>query len=277
MSNIKATFPAGVAALTVHGLHQWDYGRQLEIAHPDLPAMLEVHFANAASREAVVRVVPGINGVAQAAIPDVLLEQTLPITAWVYVIGAASGETMLEVTMPITPRARPAASGSVPEEIGDKYTAAVDAVNAQVESLKMGNVMVASAANATHADRASEAENAAKADRATSDSKGRDIVSTYQTKDRGVFQPVMYFSPVSGKLYQFKVVIEAYTFYATVSWAPGESIQASLGWTPVPLGEEGIRYLDCALGIEPGSAHVWGFDPEVGIHALDVPIYFREI
>lgn len=230
MSNIKATFPAGVTALTVHGLHQWDYGRMLEIAHPDLPAMLEVHFANAVSREAVVRVVPGVNGVAMASIPDALLEQTMPVVAWVYVVGATSGATMLEVTLPVTPRVRPAAAASVPEEIGDKYTEAVDAVNAQVASLKMGNVMVANAANATHAGRASEADHADKADRATNDSSGRKIAATYQPKNRGGFQPLMYFDPVSGCLYMFKVVISGSTYYAPILWGVNEAGAVSLGY-----------------------------------------------
>ena len=43
--NLKAIFREGETALTVHGLTQWDYGRKLEITHPALPAVLEVHFA----------------------------------------------------------------------------------------------------------------------------------------------------------------------------------------------------------------------------------------
>lgn len=161
--NIKATFPAGVTALTVHGLHQWDYGRVLEISHPDLPAVAEVHFAAISSKEAIVHTVAGVNGVATAAIPNILLEQMSPITAWVYYVGETSGETMLTVTLPVQARPRPAASPAVPEEISDKYTEALGAINEQVETLKGGNVMVANAAHATSADRAKEAETASMA------------------------------------------------------------------------------------------------------------------
>ena len=37
---IKAIIPAGVTELTVHGLHQWNYGQQLEIAAEALPTVV---------------------------------------------------------------------------------------------------------------------------------------------------------------------------------------------------------------------------------------------
>ena len=129
--SLRAMIPPGQTGVVVNGLHQWDYGRSLEITHPDLPAEMEIHFASTDSGEAIVHVVPSLNGVATVAIPNSLLEQSLPITAWVYRIGGTIGQTIFTVTMPIQPRPRPAAAPSLPEEIGDKYTETLGAINEQ--------------------------------------------------------------------------------------------------------------------------------------------------
>ena len=129
MSNIKATFTRGETALTVHGLTQWDRGRELEITHPDLPAVLEVHFATVGTREAVVRAVSTVNGTATAAIPNELLEQSRTIMAWAYIVSETGGETILTVTMPVRARAKPAGAPTLPEDMSDKYTEALEAIN----------------------------------------------------------------------------------------------------------------------------------------------------
>lgn len=232
MGNIKATFTPGVTALTVHGLHQWDYGRSLEISHPDLIGPVEVHFATALDPEAIVRVAPSVNGVSVAAIPDTLLEQTSPIMAWVYVLGATSGETMLTVTLQVTPRPRPAAAATMPEEYSDKYAMALAAVNAQVAALMEGNVTVAVALNAQEADEAHYADRAGDAktaEKATSDGGGRNIQTTYRTKTGLGFQPSMYFQPVDGSLYLFRVTIHGRNFTAPILWMVNTEVEASLG------------------------------------------------
>lgn len=127
--NIKATFPAGVDEIIVHGLHQWDYGRKLEIEADDLPAIIEVHFACPGMDEAVVRVCSATGGVATVAIPDRCLEQASPITAWVYEVGENYGQTIKVITLNIMQRARPQAGDDIPVEIADKYTEAVGVMN----------------------------------------------------------------------------------------------------------------------------------------------------
>lgn len=130
---IKAIFPAGVTELIVHGLHQWNYGQQLEIAAEALPAMVEVHFACSGMETAVVRNCGVLGGKVTAAIPDRCLEQTTPVVAWVYAIGETSGETILTVKMPIIARAQPQLAATPPEDVGDKYTEAVAAMNTLVD------------------------------------------------------------------------------------------------------------------------------------------------
>lgn len=134
--NISAVFPAGVTEIVAHGLHQWDYGRILQIEAEGLPGLVEVHFACPGMREAVVRSCSSVAGVVYAAIPDQCLEQTSPVVAWVYEQEASAGRTFLTVTMPITARAKPAPSETVPEEISDKYTEAVEAMNEQLASVE---------------------------------------------------------------------------------------------------------------------------------------------
>ena len=146
---IKAIFPAGVKSLTVHGLYQWDYGQQLEITASDLPSgVVEIHFAHVGMTDAVVRVCSVVNGVVTTTIPDTCLEQTAPVTAWVYIIDDTTGRTVKEVNLPIIARAKPQASESVPEEVSDKYTEALTAMNATLAELASGSITAGLAAKA---------------------------------------------------------------------------------------------------------------------------------
>lgn len=164
--NIKAIFPSGASELIVHGLHQWDYGRKLEIHADDLPALIEVHFACAGMTEAVVRSCAVVQGVAEATIPDQCLEQTTPIVAWVYEVGASSGATTKTITLTVIQRARPQPGGTIPPSISDKYTEMVGAVNEQLNALKAGNVTVSRALTADSAGYASAAGMAQRANTA---------------------------------------------------------------------------------------------------------------
>lgn len=132
--NIKAIIPAGITEITVNGLHQWDYGRKLEIHSSSSAALIEVHFACVGMNEAVVRSCSVINGVATAAIPDRCLEQTAPITAWVYELDGDSGATTVKINLNVEPRTRPCPSQEIPEGISDKYTEAIQAMNEAVNA-----------------------------------------------------------------------------------------------------------------------------------------------
>ena len=167
--SIKATFPAGVTAMTVNGLHQWDYGRTLEIEAPELPALVEIHFACAGMQEAVVRSCALIDGKVTASIPDICLEQTSPVIAWVYELGETNGRTTRTVTLPIIQRAKPQGSVTIAPATADKYTEAVAAINAIMDGFESGGVVAGRAVEADHAteaDRATEAARAAEADTA---------------------------------------------------------------------------------------------------------------
>jgi len=126
---ILAAFPTGVANITVNGLHQWDYGQQLKIKAPDLPAMVEVHFACAGMDEAIVRPCSVANGEGTVAIPDKCLEQSAPVYAWIYEIDGTAGTTTKTILLNIIERTRPQTGEDIPVEISDKYTEAITAMN----------------------------------------------------------------------------------------------------------------------------------------------------
>ena len=127
--NITAIFPSGMTAITVNGLHQWDYGRKLEIRADDLPAIIEVHFSCIGMEDAVVRTCAVEDGRVEVAIPDQCLEQTSPITAWVYEIGDTFGATAKTITLTVIPRTRPQSVVPPSMDVPNKYTDALVAVN----------------------------------------------------------------------------------------------------------------------------------------------------
>lgn len=129
--SLKVIVPNGRTEITVNGLHQWDYGRTIEIQADSLSdlADVEVHFACTGMETAVVRNCAVLGGKATAAVPDICLEQTTPIVAWVYAIGETTGATILTITLPIIPRTQPQLSPTVPETVSDKYTEAIAAMN----------------------------------------------------------------------------------------------------------------------------------------------------
>ena len=167
--NVKAVFPEGMNEIFVNGLHQWDYGQQLQIEAADLPAMVEVHFSCPTMTEAIVRTcsVNTGSGTATVTIPDICLEQTAPITAWVYQIGGASGTTIKIIKMIVTPRPRPANSMDAEAIEPNRYTEFISAVNSQVASLQAGNVVVKRALSADNSSTATNATYASKANLAT--------------------------------------------------------------------------------------------------------------
>jgi hypothetical protein len=155
-----AKFPDGISEITVNGLHQWNYGQQLQIEASDLPALFEVHFAHPGIKDAIVRTCAAVNGVATVAIPDVCLEQSRTIQAWIYEIKETAGKTTKTIRLNVIKRVRPAVGGDIPRKISDKYTEAVAAMNEVVDDLKNGNIRVSQAVRADRADKAGSAYSA---------------------------------------------------------------------------------------------------------------------
>jgi hypothetical protein len=163
--NLIAMIPEGVTELTVNGLTQWDYGRKLELHGEDLPSVVEVHFSCPSMQDAIVRVGSGASGVATVSIPDLCLEQSAPITAWVYEVGETSGRTIKTLTLNILERKRPqTAPETITPEVSNQYTEAVEAMKDAVEDVKNGKVK---SKFAQHADTAGTANQAGSAETIT--------------------------------------------------------------------------------------------------------------
>lgn len=166
---IKALFPSGQDHITVSGLYQWDYGQVLEIDSIDMGSVVvEVHFACANMSEAIVRPCTLSVGVGTVTIPDDCLEQSSPITAWVYEIEGTRGKTRKVITLPVIARTRPSVARDIPQEISNRYTELITEVNEAVNALESGNVVAKKAENASVADRAVSAGNASSANYAVS-------------------------------------------------------------------------------------------------------------
>lgn len=166
--SLKVTFPAGSNSETVRGLYQWDYGQVLEIESADIGSeIVEVHFACSNMSEAIVRSCAFSDGVGNVTIPDACLEQSTPVTAWIYQISGTQGHTSKTIILPITARTRPSVSRDIPIEVSDRYTELITEVNEAVEALENGSVTVAKATDATNANYAASAGNAATANFAT--------------------------------------------------------------------------------------------------------------
>lgn len=270
---IKAIFPAGVTDLTVHGLHQWDYGRKLQITHPTLPTVLEVHFATVGSREAIVRSVSGVSGTATTDIPNSLLEQSQPIQAWVVWYTENGASTMLTITLPVIARPRPAKSPTMPEELEEPYEAVLAAlndtlaeVNAKVKALQEGAVK---ALNAYHADEADQAL------RAIRDGNGRNISDTYARIDKGVFTRLSADHALeAGAVYQIKVHVDGIVGQAILTPVSGEAGQACLGWG---VNAYGRRLYLIGIGTDC-TVEVWENQHDLASPILraDAVVYYRK-
>lgn len=130
-----AKFPDGISEITVNGLHQWNYGQQLQIEASDLPALFEVHFAHPGIKDAIVRSCAAVNGVATVSIPDICLEQSRTIQAWIYEIKETAGKTTKTIRLNVIKRVRPAVGGDIPNKTSDKYTEAIAAMNEVVAKM----------------------------------------------------------------------------------------------------------------------------------------------
>lgn len=153
---IRAIFPPGATTATADKpLHQWDYGQRLEIEADNLPALVEVHFEYEGIEEAIVRPCATVGGIGTVAIPDICLEQSSEIVAWIFCIDGTAGSTEKRVSIKVKARIKPQPGEDIPTEISDKYTEVITAVNDAVKSLEEGDVVVEGAKHAKSSEKIS--------------------------------------------------------------------------------------------------------------------------
>lgn len=150
--SLAAFIPSGQSLVTVNGLHQWDYGRSLVIQMPSIGTCeAEVHFACQGVQTAERRACAFVNGVGSVVIPDLCLEQTAPVVAWVYTLDNDFGKTVATITLPIIERARPAEATPVPTSVHDRYTEVITEMNRIIDSFEAGEITAGEAIFASKA------------------------------------------------------------------------------------------------------------------------------
>ena len=166
---LKVLLPAEKLPILEGSLYQWDYGRVLEIECEEIGSeLVELHFACQGMPEAIVCLCTFSNSVGTVTIPNQCLEQTRPITVWIYKIEGTEGQTIKTFTLPITARTRPSKAYNIPTEYDDIYAQAVTKIDAAINDIEKGNVKAANAIKADNADYATSAGNAESASYATS-------------------------------------------------------------------------------------------------------------
>lgn len=108
---IIADFSEGLSELTTEKLYQWDIGQQLQISGISAAnGDMQVHFANPAMKQAIVKDGEYSGGVLTVDIPNEFLQVggSVPGRAWLYCYDADSkAKTVKTIYIPIVARNRP--------------------------------------------------------------------------------------------------------------------------------------------------------------------------
>ena len=173
---LKAIIPPGVAEITVNGLYQWDLGRQLDIICAEFGnEIMEVHFACPSMKVAIARPCSFTNGSGAVAIPNECLEQSKPITAWIYRLNDTQGRTVKTLILPIIARTKPTKAHDIPAEMINRYEELAAEAEGAVESLKNGDIIAGQATFAENANRANTAGTAQNATHAITAQKAETV------------------------------------------------------------------------------------------------------
>ena len=95
---------------TVGGLYQWDRNQELTIYGLSVPGTPVVHFAHGGLEDALVQTTTmDAAGVIRSVIPNELLEEALPIKAYVCAWEGDKFRSLRCIVIPVQSRARPGA------------------------------------------------------------------------------------------------------------------------------------------------------------------------
>ncbi|MEE3475201.1 MAG: hypothetical protein VZQ79_07660, partial [Ruminococcus sp.] len=108
---ITADFSGGEKTVTTEPLYQWDTGQKLALSGlPQTASDIQVHFANAAMPQAIVKATELVDNLPTCDVPNVFLQfgSAAKARAWVfYKASSTEGYTVRTVLIPVTPRKRP--------------------------------------------------------------------------------------------------------------------------------------------------------------------------
>lgn len=130
---LEAIFNDIVNTVTVTGLTQWDRGRKLRIKGLSLPETIQVHFADKINTEAVIMVGVKEKDYTVVEIPNIMLETTHDIYAWVYLTNENMGKTIKTIILKIENRAKPQDFVSTNPDAEDMLSDVIDKINQNIK------------------------------------------------------------------------------------------------------------------------------------------------
>lgn len=120
---------------SIESLYKWDTSQELEIYGVSLPLVPQVHFAHKDDPFAIVRQASVDDaGVIRASVPDVLLQSSARICAYVCTQQGDEFKTHYKIVIPVISRARP--GDYAPDE--EAYVYALNNVDMELVALEPG-------------------------------------------------------------------------------------------------------------------------------------------
>lgn len=265
----KVVFPKGSTTVTLEPMYQWDYGRQLEIDATGISTVVEVHFAYRGMTETIAYACSVHDEVITVPIPASCLEQTSEITAWVYEYKEGTGRTTREIIIPITPRTRPPKGTDIPQNVGDRYSAVIEQMNAVVDDIRDGTVSVKVAEKAKTADSATSAKNAesalvassavyattaGSAVKATQDEEGS-VIHTWYLKNRLNYRSYTPGTTIDGGLIEFRIESDSGYVSSVIT-----NLQGSGGTTLFSIADSAGKNLVARLSFVSASSGTYAIN-----------------
>ena len=92
---------------TAETIYQYDRGRQMRIYGLDDTATIQVQYAILGMKQTLTDIPSYVDNIWVSNIPNILLAQTNEIQAYIYISNDTYGQTVVHVSIPITPRTKP--------------------------------------------------------------------------------------------------------------------------------------------------------------------------
>lgn len=118
---------------SIESLYKWDTGQELEIYGMTLPVAPQVHFAHKGDQFAIVRQASmDASGVIRVSIPDIMLQSTARLCAYICTQQGEEFKTLCKIVIPVIPRAKP--NDYAPDE--EAYVYALAGVDMEIITLE---------------------------------------------------------------------------------------------------------------------------------------------
>lgn len=91
----------------IERLYQWDLNQTITVKHLDFEKAPVFHFCNRKSKESLAVQSQATGNGYTASVPNILLQQALKITAFIYYEGDGFGKTVFRTEIPVEPKPKP--------------------------------------------------------------------------------------------------------------------------------------------------------------------------